>query len=141
MPRRADWRLVLIPAFLFAGLFWISSPYRAAWFTIAGAVALYILLTPPSPRESAEPRGSRSGLLAALGVLVLAIFGLRWADAWAVRMGMPPVVFSPEFLAYSVAFVILQTAVHEFGHAVVAWAFGFRIRVLSIGPFVFWKDW
>ncbi len=113
------------------------------WFTIASAAGLYILLVDP-PRLEAAPRrgGSRKGILVVPVACLLGFLAWRWAVDWAQRMGMPPFVPSWEFLLlYPLVFSVLQTAMHEFGHAVVAWAFEFRIRLLYIGPFLFWKDW
>ena len=113
------------------------------WFTIVSAAGLYVLLVDP-PRLEAAPRrdGSRRGLVVVGVLCILGFFAWRWAVNWAQRMGMPRFVLSWEFLLlYPVAFSVLQTAIHEFGHVLMAWAFEFRIRALSVGPFVFWKDW
>jgi hypothetical protein len=41
---------------------------------------------------------------------------------------------------YLLVFALANTAIHEVGHAFVAWALHHRIRVISVGPFTFSKS-
>jgi hypothetical protein len=71
---------------------------------------------------------------------VLALFALGWFSAYARRTGMFAGDWGWEFWLYFVGCSLMQTTLHELGHASAAWTLGFRVRKVSIGPLVFWND-
>jgi len=119
------------------------------WLTLAGAAGLYVLLTklprleaPPAPKQTTDywTRKRKSwvqqvfiyiGFFGALGP------GMAWFQQYARRLWMPAWKTHGEGLLYLIAFGLWITAIHEMGHAIVAWAFCHRVRRINIGPFTF----
>jgi tetratricopeptide (TPR) repeat protein/Zn-dependent protease len=122
--------------------------------TLAGAIGLH-LLTGKSSRDheadsnaaikpstdfwSARRKSKAQPMV--LTILWSAAFVLQaWFSAYARHAGMP--TWHPGFkwwLWFSL-FLLVHTALHESGHAIVAWAAGFKLEVVSIGPFTIWRD-
>ncbi|HMC59056.1 MAG TPA: M50 family metallopeptidase, partial [Candidatus Solibacter sp.] len=124
------------------------------WLTIAGAAGLYVLMAKsslPIPVAATVPtkpttdfwqsKRKSKAQTAILTILWMAVFWLPVLfGIYAHHAGMP--AWNPGWrwwLWYSV-FVLVNTALHESGHAIVAWAVGFKVRIVSIGPFTFWRD-
>src|SRR5581483_8404115 len=59
---------------------------------------------------------------------------------WARHNGMPAWTPGARWWIYFVVFLFVQTAIHELGHAGMAWVFFNRVRVIAIGPLTFWND-
>ncbi|HEV3201919.1 MAG TPA: site-2 protease family protein [Bryobacteraceae bacterium] len=124
------------------------------WLTIAGAVGLYVLnATPASPVPTVVPAqtrpttdfwGSKRNSKAQPVVMTIfwsVAFGLQvWFAIYAHRAGMPDWHPGLRWWLWFSVFLLINTALHESGHAIVAWAAGFRLHVISIGPFTFWKE-
>ena len=123
------------------------------WLTIAGAIGLREFATkksrpaPPAGAAPAKPttdfwdsKRKSKAQPAVLTVLWFAAFALQgWFALYAHRAGLP--AWHPGWtwwLWFSV-FVLVHTTLHESGHTIVAWAAGFRVQVISIGPFAFWR--
>jgi Zn-dependent protease/tetratricopeptide (TPR) repeat protein len=124
------------------------------WLTILGGIGLYVLL---DPKERAVPAGvavttkPTTDFWAAkrkskAQEFVLTVFGIAiwpllvWFFYYAHRAGMPAWRPGLIFWVWLSVFAILNTTLHESGHAIVAWAAGFHLRVVSIGPFTFVRD-
>jgi tetratricopeptide (TPR) repeat protein len=122
--------------------------------TAIGAVGLYALFTKPRdpvPQQPAQPvpattdfwaakRSSKAQpFISGVGMFV-AFQVLALLTLWAQHNGLP--VWRPgwKWWLYLVVFLLIQTALHELGHAGMAWSLFFRVRVISIGPFTFWNN-
>lgn len=118
------------------------------WLTLAGAIGLCaVFLTPRPTVEIAVEDTSRlrphESLLdwiigASTGVLLLA--GVRWLIHYARILGLPHVRLGKEFWLVLILGELLVITVHEFGHALAAWAVHFRFKVINVGPVTVWKD-
>ncbi|HTP35554.1 MAG TPA: M50 family metallopeptidase [Candidatus Acidoferrales bacterium] len=60
-----------------------------------------------------------------------------WARKAGIRGAGPRGL---EFWGWFSVFILLQVAVHEAGHALMAWALYYRVRVVSMGPLTLWHD-
>jgi tetratricopeptide (TPR) repeat protein len=123
------------------------------WFTFAGGLGLYVLLTTsPAPAPAAIPAGTRPSTdywgakrrsKAQAIVQSLLWFGVIFIQIWfslsAQRAGMPEWHPGWKLWFWMCVFIFVNTALHESGHAIVAWAVGFTVRVFSIGPVTFWR--
>jgi len=71
-----------------------------------------------------------------------AFFVVGWiaSIAFARRLGLPEYSLGWRWWLYLVPFALANAAVHESGHALVAWVFHHQIRVISVGPFTLSKD-
>ena len=127
------------------------------WLTLIGIVCLFVLLVrAPALGKTAVPAGSpaaaplskdywsrkrRSPALSIVTTILLIVtFGLVGA---MTRRAQHTSIREHSELVWWTCFLasfLLQTAIHEFGHASVAWALGSRVKVISIGPFTFGKD-
>ncbi|HEV3330408.1 MAG TPA: M50 family metallopeptidase [Bryobacteraceae bacterium] len=118
------------------------------WLTLVAAVGLYTLIArfprldrPAPPKQTTDywTRKRKSwvqqvfiyvGYFAAMGP------GMAWVQRYAHLMWMP--TWHPNGrILYLIVFGLFITAVHELGHAIVAWALYHRVRVINIGPFTF----
>ena len=128
------------------------------WFpvlTIIGAAGLYFLrATPASASAPATGAVDLAALAAAkhsqdywtrkrqswLQPVVVGVFTLIGLNClglfgyWAKRSGMPHHRWGLEFWLWFSVFLLVQTAIHELGHACMAWAVYSRVKVISIGP-------
>jgi tetratricopeptide (TPR) repeat protein len=119
------------------------------WFTLIGVVGSVLVLgipvTKPSQNISSVPaqvvqdywiaaRNSRAQqvILFASGALLIA--GLDASSWLASRIGLP--AWNMDWVWWLWLFVIAlgNTAIHEFGHACMAWALYQEIKSLSVGP-------
>jgi tetratricopeptide (TPR) repeat protein len=119
------------------------------WMTIAGAAGLYTLLfklprleAPPAPKQTTDywTRKRKSWLQQVfiyIGFFMAVGPGMGWFQHYAHRLGMPAWHSNGKGLLYLFVFGLFITAVHEMGHATMAWALYHRVRVINIGPFTF----
>src|ERR1700758_1154643 len=63
--------------------------------------------------------------------------GMVWFQRYAHRMGMPAWSSQGKGIIYLIVFGLWITAIHEMGHATMAWALYHRVRRINIGPFTF----
>ena len=124
------------------------------WLTIAGAIGLYALTVMPSrPNPAADPVPSKpttdywaSKRRSKAQPVVLTLFWMAalvpqaWLALYAHRAGMPPWRPGWAWWAWYSLFIFVNIVLHECGHAIVAWAAGFQLRIISIGPFTFWRE-
>ena len=122
------------------------------WLTLAGALGILVLATlpaavlpgdePPPPSRDYWEKKKRSKAQPVFAVIVwlFAMGAQGWLAVLATRWGMPRWYSGVRWWAYFSTFVFLNAALHEGGHAVVAWAAGFKIHIVSVGPFVIWRD-
>jgi tetratricopeptide (TPR) repeat protein len=125
--------------------------------TAAGVVGLYALFAKPLPSDprhqpapappataAAGPWSSGRGYVAQpfmSGIAMIFGFqGLALLTLYAQRNGMPVSNPSWAWCAYFFLFLFGHAAIHEFGHAGMAWTVFFRVRLIAIGPFTFWND-
>lgn len=124
------------------------------FLTIAGIIGLCVLTARSSqPEPAAGPAATRpttdfwqakrkSKAQPAL-LTILWMAGL-WLPAWfgiyARRAGMPAWHSGWTWWLWFFAFLLVHTTLHESGHSIVAWAAGFKLQVVSIGPFTFWRQ-
>jgi tetratricopeptide (TPR) repeat protein len=125
------------------------------WLTLAGGLGLYVLLNAPATQAPAaipvstsrstdywdrKRRSKVQGIVQM--VLWIGLYGWvrGWLGAYAVRAGMG--AWNPGWQAWLwvSAILLFNTALHESGHATVAWAVGSVVRVFSVGPFTWWRD-
>jgi tetratricopeptide (TPR) repeat protein len=118
------------------------------WLTMAGAVGLYVLLAklprlqaPPTPKPTTDywTRKRKSWLQQVLSYIgfFVAMGCLGRLGKYAQHLGMPNWDSGGMGLLYILVFGLFTTAIHEMGHAVMAWALYHRVRVINIGPFTF----
>jgi tetratricopeptide (TPR) repeat protein len=125
--------------------------------TVAGAVGLYALFAKPRRPDSQSPPAARPPVKATTDLwiskrdskaqpiiagitMIFGFQGLALLTLYAQRAGMP--AWNPGYAwwVYFFLFLLLQTTLHELGHAAMAWTVYFRVRVIAIGPFTFWND-
>ncbi len=119
------------------------------WLTIAGAAGLYVLLVklprleaPPAPKQTTDywMRKRKSWLQQVfiyVGFFIAIGPGMAWFQSYARSLRMPAWNSHGKWLPYVLVCGLVITAVHEMGHAVMAWALYHRVRVINIGPFTF----
>lgn len=124
------------------------------WLTIAGAIGLYVLTVTAQVPNTAADRvptkpttdfwGSKRRSKAQPVVLTLfwmaAIVPQAWFAVYAHRAGMPAWHPGWTWWPWYSAFIFVNIVLHEFGHAIAAWAAGFKLCIISIGPFTFCRD-
>lgn len=69
-----------------------------------------------------------------------ALGSLGLVRRWAAHRSMPPAEWGFGFWMCLCLLLLVHVAIHELGHAAVAWAMYYRVRVISIGPFAFSRD-
>jgi len=117
------------------------------WLTAVGMGGLYFLLfdlhlSPTVAKQTTDywTRKQRgSWLQQVLGAILFAA-AMVWMGAlakYAARLGMPAWNPGGRGLLYFFVFGFFITAIHEMGHATVAWALYHRVRAIRIGPFSF----
>lgn len=122
------------------------------WLTIAGAVGLREFATKSSRRAPADATPAKpttdfwnskrksKAQPVVLTILWMAAFVIQVRfEMYAKRVGMPVWRSGWTWWLWFSGFVLVQTALHEWGHTIVAWAAGFKVQVISIGPFAFWR--
>lgn len=147
LKRNKWWRLGAgIPACL---LLLVGLP----WLTIGGALGLYALLTAPAPTAipgvpaktkpttdywTAKRKSRAQGILQSF-LWFGAFFLQAWFSLYAHRAGMPAWNPGAKWWLWVFLFIMVNTALHEAGHTIVAWALGYRVRIFSIGPVTYWR--
>ena len=121
------------------------------WLSVAGAIGIWVLSASssrPAPAAPGKPttdfwnakRKSKAQPVV-LTILWFAAFAVQgWFALYAHRAGLP--AWNPGWtwwLWFSL-FILVHTSLHECGHALLAWAAGFKLQIISIGPFTFWRD-
>jgi len=123
------------------------------WFSAIGFAGILVILTapldakqqqiaetaPPAPPVTddywtqAKTSNSQAVLIALYGAFVIA--GVNGAFWLAEHEGLPEFEMGWHWWLYLAPLALINTAIHELGHALVAWTLHHRIRVISIGPF------
>jgi len=123
------------------------------WFTLIGVMGLLVLVTYPITFEDTLPQAAtyqtkdywsaaresrmQGVVLFVSGALLIAGLDGSW---WiARRLGLPESTMRWEWWFWLFVFLLLNTAIHELGHACGAWTMHHRIRAVSIGPLTFSK--
>jgi tetratricopeptide (TPR) repeat protein len=128
--------------------------------TVAGALGLYALFAKPrrpdpQPQPAPRPKVKTAGYWASRSdpkrdskaqpivagiAMIFGFQGLALLTLYAQRSGMPAWNPGWTWWLYLFLFLFLQTALHELGHAAMAWTLYFRVRTIAIGPLIFWND-
>ena len=128
--------------------------------TVVGALGLYALFAkprrpdsqpPPAPRPQvktagywasrSEPkRDSKAQPIVAGIAMIFGFQGLALLTLYAQHSGMPAWNPGWTWWLYLFFFLFLQTALHELGHAAMAWTLYYRVRTIAIGPLICWND-
>jgi len=125
--------------------------------TPAGAVGLYAMFAKPRPPDSQSfPAPARQARAASdlwiagrdskaqpfiSGITMIFGFqGLAWLTLYAQRNNMPAWNPGWTWWVFFFFFLLVESALHELGHAAMAWTVYFRVRTVEIGPLTFWKD-
>jgi tetratricopeptide (TPR) repeat protein len=117
--------------------------------TVAGGVGLYALFAKPSrPRTPSRPALGPPAKATdskaqpfVFGITMFAGFqALALLTLYAQHNGLPAWNPGRTWWVYLFLFLFLQTALHELGHAAIAWSVYHKVRVFSVGPFAFWND-
>ncbi len=123
--------LTLVGACLMYGL-WRASPQPG---TKAGA--------PAPPKATADfwesRRKSKPQRIVHTALWVAAYCGQVWFVLYASNKGMPAWHPGVGWWAWFFGLILFNIGIHECGHAAAAMAAGFRFRIISIGPFTFWR--
>jgi tetratricopeptide (TPR) repeat protein len=117
------------------------------WLTLAGAAGLFLIAklprleAPPAPKQTRDywTRKQKSWLqqvFAYVGFFV-AMINMGSLSRYARTQGMPPWRPHGLRLLYVFVFSFYNIAMHEMGHALMAWALYSRVRSISVGPFTF----
>ena len=119
------------------------------WLTALGVIGLAVLIAKPPKLGStkaavkdywtAKQQSILQPVISSIIFFFVLIF-LGWLSAAARKAGMPAFRSSGGWWLWLFTSLLIQTALHEFGHASVAWAFGSRIKAISVGPFLFSHD-
>ncbi len=123
------------------------------WLTAAGAIGLYVLckhdgkvIAPPVPttKPTADfwesKRRSKAQPIVGTVLWIAAFFSQAWFSVYARRVGMPSWNAGWKWWPLFFGFVLFHIALHEFGHSLAAKLVGFKVRIISIGPFTFWRE-
>lgn len=141
MKGRSSW-----PRWLAFGAFLLMLP-AFPWFTLVGIFgAILTAAVPmnanPAARESVEPasndywEGARKSkaqkfILFLFGpVLIFGVDGSAWL---AARIGLPTWEMSWTWWLWLFPLLLINTAIHELGHAFCAWALQHELKLLSVG--------
>lgn len=123
-------------------------------FTLLGAISLYVLFAKPAPQrprpavsaaskpkpETQEPNSTIPEPFLVGLCMFCAFQAFALLCLWAQRSGLPP--WNPGWKGwlYLGVCMLAYTALHEFGHAAMAWTLFFRVSAIAIGPMRFWHD-
>jgi tetratricopeptide (TPR) repeat protein len=72
--------------------------------------------------------------------MIFGFQGLALLTLYAQHSGMPAWNPGWTWWLYLFLFLFLQTALHELGHAAMAWTLYYRVRTIAIGPLIFRND-
>jgi tetratricopeptide (TPR) repeat protein len=117
------------------------------WFTAAGVVGLCVLLfNPPQTHDAGHDftrlraRPSPWTWLVSLVTTSLWIAACGRLTLYARSLGLPAANLGGSFWPILLIGGFTVICVHECGHALAAWAVGFRFRSICVGPLVTWRD-
>jgi tetratricopeptide (TPR) repeat protein len=124
------------------------------WLTIAGGIGLYVLTAtasqadPSASQLSSKPatdywaRKAKSKVQPVVHTIFwIGAFGLlAWFTNYARKAGMPVLQGGWGWWLWFFGFMLVNAGLHECGHTIVAWAAGFKVQIVSIGPLTFWRE-
>ncbi len=111
------------------------------WLTAPGIFVLFALAGPPKEKPQAHKKsgGSAPWWISPISGALL-IFGwgflMRQGETW----GLTATELRPWLLPIWFCGSLADITVHELGHTLAAWAVGFRVRSICIGPLLIWND-
>lgn len=117
------------------------------WLTLLGSVGLIAVAALPRGEQAQKEdtprlRHRETFLDWIVGIItgVLLVLGMGFLFRYAHSLGLPNIAMRGGFWVLLTAGELLVVTVHEFGHAVAAWAVHFRFKVINIGPLTVWND-
>ena len=110
------------------------------WLTVPGIFVLFVLAGPPKeqPQPPKKSGGSAPWWISPISGAVL-IFGWGFMLRQGESLRLTPTAFRPWILPIWFCASLANITVHELGHTLAAWAVGFRVRSICIGPLVIWN--
>ncbi len=105
------------------------------WLTGPGIFVLFALAGPPKEQPQAHKKSGNSApwwISPISGALLIFGWGflMRQGETW----GLAATIFRPWMLPIWLCGSLADITVHELGHTLAAWAVGFRVRSVCIGP-------
>jgi len=110
------------------------------WLTVPGIFVLFALAGPPKEQPQAHKKsgGSAPWWISPISGAFL-IFGWGWMLHHGENLGLAATTFRPWLLPIWLCGSLADITVHELGHTLAAWAVGFHIRSICIGPLLIWN--
>ena len=110
------------------------------WLILPGLFVLYALIHPPgTPQSAAHARGKSIWWSSLFGGPAL-IAGWTMVVNQAPYWGLPASSLGSSIIWVWFCAEFVEITVHELGHTLAAWAVGFRVRTLCIGPLTIWNE-
>ena len=117
------------------------------WLTLIGAIGLIAVVSQPRDERTVKEdtsllrhRESFFDWIIGVATGVLLVVGLAFLFRYAHSLGLPSTPTRSSFWVLLTIGELFVVTVHEFGHALAAWAVRFRFKVINIGPLTVWKD-
>ena len=109
------------------------------WLTVPGIFVLFALAGPPKeqPQVHKKSGGSAPWWISPISGALL-IFGWGMMLSQGENLGLTATALRPWILLIWFCGSLANITVHELGHTLAAWAVGFRVRSICIGPLVMW---
>jgi Zn-dependent protease len=110
------------------------------WLTVPGIFVLFTLAGPPKeqPQVHKKSGGAAPWWISPISGALL-IFGWGFMLRQGESLGLAATAFRPWILLIWFCGSRADITVHELGHTLAAWAVGFRVRSICIGPLVMWN--
>ncbi|HTR35586.1 MAG TPA: M50 family metallopeptidase [Bryobacteraceae bacterium] len=115
--------------------------FGVPWLILPGLFVLYALIHPPgvSTHSTAAARGKSLWWSSIFGGPAL-IAGWGLVMSHAPSWGLPASSLGSSIIWVWFCGEFIEITVHEFGHTLAAWAVGFRVRTICIGPLTLWNE-
>ena len=115
--------------------------FGVPWLILPGLFVLYALIHPPgvSTHSNAAARGKSvwwSSIFGGPALIAGWSFVLSHAPSW----GLPASSLGSSIIWVWFCGEFIEITVHELGHTLAAWAVGFRVRTICIGPLTLWNE-
>jgi Zn-dependent protease len=110
------------------------------WLTVPGIFVLFALAGPPKEQQQTHKKngGSAPWWISPISGALL-MFGWGMMLSQGENLGLTATALRPWILLIWFCGSLADITVHELGHTLAAWAVGFRIRSICIGPLLIWN--